>query len=70
MKVFVVLSLAFAMASAGDKEYMKLKKWAFHKAIEGCIGEEAAKLYMIKVKTSVAECMQIDAPELELPMFK
>lgn len=59
-----------APARAGDREAMKLKKWAFMKAMEGCVGEEAAKMHMVKIKTAVAQCMDVDAPELELPIFK
>ncbi len=41
-----------------------------HKACESCMGAEAVKQHMIKVKTAAAKCMKIDAPELDLPMFK
>ena len=73
MKLYLsVLALAAvaSVALAGDKEYMKLKKWAMMKAMEGCFGPEAMRQWMVKIKSSAAKCMKIDAPELDLPMFK
>ncbi len=70
MKLLLSLALLVATTAAMSKEYMKLKKWAIHKACESCLGEEATKQFMIKVKSAAATCMKIDAPELDLPMFK
>ncbi len=71
MKLLLSLTLLVATASAMmSKEHMKLKKWAMHKACESCMGEEATKQFMIKIKSAAASCMKIDAPELDLPMFK
>jgi len=73
MKVLAIVSLAVLALSAvdaDDKERRILKKWAHHKAMEGCFGKEAVRQYMIKKKRASAKCMQRDAPELDLPMFK
>merc|ERR1712241_1213089 len=37
--------------------------------MEGCLGEDVMKAYMIKMKKAAATCMRKDAPELDLPLF-
>merc|ERR1712107_518996 len=39
------------------------------KAQEKCFGEENTKIHTVNLKTAVAKCYQIDAPELNLPPY-
>merc|ERR1711944_242954 len=48
---------------------MEMKMWMKMKAMEGCLGEDVMKAYMINMKKAAATCMRKDAPELDLPLF-
>merc|ERR1712241_926972 len=70
MRVLLAVAALFvAGASAGGKEYQEMKMWMKMKAMEGCLGEDVMKAYMIKMKKAAATCMRKDAPELDLPLF-
>merc|ERR1711884_711004 len=45
-------------------------KWAKTKAMESCWGEENMKLHTLNMKKAVSKCLQVDAPETELPPFR
>ena len=74
MKVFLLVCVALSAISvqAGgmDKEKYMLKKWAVMKAFEGCLGKDVMKQYMVKAKSAISKCKNMDAPELEFPMFQ
>merc|ERR1712158_344582 len=41
-----------------------------HKSMESCFGEDMMKTSLLKCKKAVVKCTGVDAPELDLPMFK
>merc|ERR1712064_165039 len=45
------------------------KKWAEHKAMESCFGENMMKTSLLKMKKAVVKCTGMDMPELDLPMY-
>ena len=70
MKVLLAALALVASVSSFDHENYVLKKWAVHKAMESCFGQDNVKAYLVRKRKAVAECMQEDAPELELSIFK
>merc|ERR1711884_668079 len=38
--------------------------------MESCWGEENMKLHTLNMKKAVSKCLQVDAPETELPPFR
>jgi len=70
MKVFAVLLLASYAAAHGGDDYHMFKNWANIKAMESCWGDENMKTYTVNMKKAVAKCNQVDAPELELPLYR
>merc|ERR1712179_470899 len=47
-----------------------MKSWMHHKSMESCLGEDMMKTSLLKCKKAVVKCTGVDAPELDLPMFK
>merc|ERR1719458_414841 len=47
-----------------------MKSWMYHKSMESCFGEDMMKTSLLKCKKAVVKCTGVDAPELDLPMFK
>ena len=75
MRSFLILTLAVSLlatlSSAGeDKEKAMIKKWMMHKAMESCFGEDNMKKFMVHLKSAAAKCAGVDAPELDLPIFR
>merc|ERR1712107_358581 len=53
----------------GQDDWKMFMKWSAMKAQEKCFGEENTKIHTVNLKTAVAKCYQIDAPELNLPPY-
>ena len=68
MKLFVVLSLA--SVAIGGMDYEMTQKWQKLKTMESCWGEENMKLHTLNMKKAVSKCLQVDAPETDLPPFR
>merc|ERR1719228_3221856 len=69
MKVLAVLLLATAVSGGMDMENT-MKKWANYKAMESCWGEENMQKHTVQMKTAIAQCRGIDAPELRLSVYR
>jgi len=71
MKVLAVLLLSGLAAGGGvgQDDWKMFMKWSAMKAQEKCFGEENTKIHTVNLKTAVAKCYQIDAPELNLPPY-
>lgn len=69
----LILLLCVGFVCAGSdlfNEQKMAKKWAKHKAMEVCFGENMMKTTLMKMKKAVSKCTGMDMPELDLPMFK
>merc|ERR1711893_439117 len=70
MKVLLVLAVVAAVSAHSGEDYKMFMKWAKGKAMESCWGEDNMKLLTLNMKKAVSKCMQVDAPELDLPPFR
>jgi len=72
MKSFIVLICVAAVFAGEDMfgEKKMMKSWMHHKSMESCFGEDMMKTSLLKCKKAVVKCTGVDAPELDLPMFK
>merc|ERR1712010_143431 len=68
MKILAFLSLIAVATARSDQDMVEY--WKNMKAFESCWGEENMKLYTVNMKKAIAECGQVDAPELSLPPFR
>jgi len=71
MRSFILL-LSIGLVYAGSDLFDEQKmadKWAKHKAMEACFGENMMKTSLMKMKKAVQKCTGADMPELDLPMF-
>merc|ERR1711893_82244 len=70
MKVLLVLAVVAAVSAHSGEDYKMFMKWAKGKAMESCWGEDNMKLLTLNMKKAVSKCMQVDAPETDLPPFR
>merc|ERR1711971_1265000 len=70
MKLLIALVVVSAVSVNAGEDWKMFMKWAKTKAMESCWGEENMKLHTLNMKKAVSKCLQVDAPETELPPFR
>jgi len=70
MKLLIALVVVSAVSVSAGEDWKMFMKWAKTKAMESCWGEENMKLHTLNMKKAVSKCLQVDAPETELPPFR
>jgi len=69
----LIIVLCIGMVCAGGDMFNEKKmamKWAKHKAMESCFGDDMMKATLMKMKRATVKCTGVDMPELDLPIFK
>jgi len=70
MKLLIALVVVSAVGVSAGEDWKMFMKWAKTKAMESCWGEENMKLHTLNMKKAVSKCLQVDAPETDLPPFR
>jgi len=70
MKLLLALVVVSAVSVSAGEDWKMFMKWAKTKAMESCWGEENMKLHTLNMKKAVSKCLQVDAPETDLPPFR
>jgi len=70
MKLLIALVVVSVVSVNAGEDWKMFMKWAKTKAMESCWGEENMKLHTLNMKKAVSKCLQVDAPETELPPFR
>merc|ERR1712210_452924 len=70
MKFLIALVVVSVVSVNAGEDWKMFMKWAKTKAMESCWGEENMKLHTLNMKKAVSKCLQVDAPETELPPFR
>jgi len=70
MKLLIALVVVSAVSVSAGEDWKMFMKWAKTKAMESCWGEENMKLHTLNMKKAVSKCLQVDAPETELPPLR
>ena len=70
MKLLIALVVVSAVSVNAGEDWKMFMKWAKTKAFESCWGEENMKIYTLEMKKAVSKCLQVDAPETELPPLR
>jgi len=70
MKLLIALVVVSAVSVSAGEDWKMFMKWAKTKAMESCWGEENMKLHTLNMKKAVSKCLQVDAPETDLPPFR
>jgi len=70
MKLLIALVVVSAVSVNAGSDWKMFMKWAKTKAMESCWGEENMKLHTLNMKKAVSKCLQVDAPETDLPPFR
>jgi len=70
MKLLIALVVVSAVSVNAGEDWKMFMKWAKTKAMESCWGEENMKLHTLEMKKAVSKCLQVDAPETELPPLR
>ena len=70
MKLLIALIVVSAVGVSAGEDWKMFMKWAKTKAMESCWGEENIKIHTLNMKKAVSKCLQVDAPETELPPFR
>merc|ERR1712179_591236 len=70
MKLLIALVVVSAVSVSAGSDWKMFMKWAKTKAMESCWGEENMKLHTLNMKKAVSKCLQVDAPETDLPPFR
>jgi len=70
MKLLIALVVVSAVSVNAGEDWKMFMKWAKTKAMESCWGEENMKLHTLNMKKAVSKCLQVDAPETELPPLR
>jgi hypothetical protein len=70
MKLLIALVVVSAVSVNAGSDWKMFSKWAKTKAMESCWGEENMKLHTLEMKKAVSKCLQVDAPETELPPLR
>jgi len=70
MKLLIALVVVSAVSVSAGEDWKMFMKWAKTKAMESCWGEENMKLHTLNMKQAVSKCLQVDAPETDLPPFR
>jgi len=70
MKLLIALVVVSAASVNAGEDWKMFMKWAKTKAMESCWGEENMKLHTLEMKKAVSKCLQVDAPETELPPLR
>jgi len=70
MKLLITLVVVSAVSVNAGSDWKMFMKWAKTKAMESCWGEENMKLHTLNMKKAVSKCLQVDAPETDLPPFR
>jgi len=70
MKFLIALVVVSVVSVNAGEDWKMFMKWAKTKAMESCWGEENMKLHTLNMKKAVSKCLQVDAPETELPPLR
>merc|ERR1712209_292552 len=70
MRVISTVLVLVVLGVQADKDWKIFMNWAKTKAMESCWGEENMKLHTLNMKKAVSKCLQVDAPETDLPPFR
>ena len=70
MKLLTALVVVSAVSVSAGEDWKMFMKWAKTKAMESCWGEDNMKLMTLNMKKAVSKCLQVDAPETELPPLR
>merc|ERR1711894_28957 len=70
MKLLIALVVVSVVSVNAGEDWKMFMKWAKTKAMESCWGEENMKLHTLNMKKAVSKCLQVDAPETDLPPFR
>jgi len=71
MKLLALLLVSPALGwDLLDNENSMMSQWSHMKARESCWGKDNNNIYTRSVKEAMQKCHGVDAPELELPIYK